>query len=772
MKTPLVNLLFWFGIIRLFAQTNAESIIPTFAQYIGSNPVEKIYLHLDKPYYAAGEDMYFRAYLTDIHLKSENVPSRIIYIELSDEKKQLVKRTLLYSEQNEYAGQIELPDSLPSAHYQLRAYTNWMRNAGEDYFYHRDIYIGHSAIDKQSKELTFDYQVNFFPEGGRILYGLSNKVAFKALSNDGFGTDITGTLKDEAGIEILRFSSSHLGMGYFEFIPEKNKVYTATVESNGIYKEIPLPKSTEGSTLSLSQSSDSIYLTIKSTQFQPEQIVLTGQSRHTICYVLEGLRRGREQTISIPKEKFPTGIAQFTLFKEKQPVSERLIFIDRKDDLHISVIPDKEQYGDREKVMLQIKATDKTGTPVEGSFSLSVTDDKVVISSIENQNIKGTLLLESDLKGHIENPGWYFSKDEPERENALDILLCTQGWTRYTWSKSEATKQVPNYPVESEFRITGKVTNLIGKPVKNGEVILFSNANHPGVAKTDKTGRFGFYGFDCPDTTILVLQSRTKKNSKTFIGLKIDDYNNQAELIRTPYYKKYGKIFPFQSHYIEQATLQKKYVDNMWTIALPEINIIDKKTGVTKGINSFKYSGETINKTDPINIIIGSLPSPLQGITSFYTPPEGTHPIYIIDGMEIDNELWENVYANLPANTFESIEIIRGADASMFGARGVNGAYIIKTKMFDTNNTLPNSSLLVYHPEGYCVRKEFYIPPYNNPEIKQNPTPDLRTTIYWNPVIRTNKDGSCWVEFYTADNTRSYSYIIEGMDNKNIGFNR
>jgi len=121
-----------------------ESTIDAFNSYTATHPVEKIYLHLDKPYYATGELMYFRAYLTDMNLYQENVESGIIYVELSDAKKNMVKRVLLYSNESEFAGQMELPDSLPSGNYHLRAYTNWMRNAGEDFFYHRDIYIGNS----------------------------------------------------------------------------------------------------------------------------------------------------------------------------------------------------------------------------------------------------------------------------------------------------------------------------------------------------------------------------------------------------------------------------------------------------------------------------------------------------------------------------------------------------------------------------------------------------------------------------------------------------
>lgn len=144
----------------LFAQ-KAEQIISLYKKYNFSHPVEKIYVQIDKPYYAAGEFIYMRAYLTNAQLDTNTV-SRIIYVEISDVEKRLVNRTLLYSDKNEFTGQIHLPDSLPSANYHLRAYTNWMRNAGEDYFSHRDIYIGNDSAKTVVSKREFDYQVSFF----------------------------------------------------------------------------------------------------------------------------------------------------------------------------------------------------------------------------------------------------------------------------------------------------------------------------------------------------------------------------------------------------------------------------------------------------------------------------------------------------------------------------------------------------------------------------------------------------------------------------------
>jgi len=759
----------------LFAQEpSVKTTIGAFQDYTEKHPVEKIYLHLDKPYYAAGEYMYFRAYLTDIHLNQENVASAIIYVELSDAKQELIKRVLLYSEENEFAGQILLPDTLTSANYHLRAYTNWMRNAGEEYFYHRDIYIGNISKKKQESPLqTFDYRVTFFPEGGRLLAGLPNKVAFKALGNDGFGTDVTGTLADAEGRELLQFNSLHLGMGAFSFTPEKGKTYKATVQSGGLQKEFYLPYAEEGLAISARQNDNSVYLTIRTTNDQPESIYLIGQSRHTVCYALEGLLDSNERIIRIEKDKFPTGIAQFTLFKDGHPVSERLVFIDRKDDLYVEIIPDKEKYEEREKATVLIRVTDSNGQPVAGSFSLSVTDDKVVQPSIHEQNIKGALLLDADLKGYIEAPGWYFLGNELVRAEALDILLCTQGWSRFVWDNLSTSLAIA-HPVESEFHITGRVTGLVGNVVKDATVILFSKENLPGKATTDKDGRFGFYGLNFPDTAEFVLQARTKRDRKTLIGLELDNPDNRHAQNNDFSHNKTEnkKNETLMDSYTDQATRQIQIYEDIWIINIPEVTIEAKRKPARQsfGINSVRYSGYSLEKPNAIQDVIKRLSPPSRIQVPAFTFPS---PIwYIVDGgMKMDNVTFEGFYGLLRADMFESVEVLCPEDAvTLYGTEFSSGAYLIKTKQKFGDYEVPDASIQVFKPEGYCVKKEFYVPAYDKLEIKQRIIPDLRTTIYWKPVIRTNKSGVADLSFYTSDNVNFYTFIFEGVGDKIVSF--
>lgn len=67
---------------------------------------------------------------------------------------------------------------------------------------------------------------------------------------------------------------------------------------------------------------------------------------------------------------------------------------------------------------------------------------------------------------------------------------------------------------------------------------------------------------------------------------------------------------------------------------------------------------------------------------------------------------------------------------------------------------------------GHQKPAAFYSPKYETPQQKNSETPDLRTTIYWNPTLQTNRRGKIWVEFYTADGNSPNSVVIEGITQK------
>ncbi|MBO5818173.1 MAG: hypothetical protein J6R21_00565, partial [Bacteroidales bacterium] len=271
----------------LLAQENpSERLVNKLIEQCQTYPQEKIYLHTDKPYYSAGDTIWFKAYLLHAGLHQAMPFSRYVYVELINAQNQVIIREKVRPENQQYYCQMPLDSKMLPGQYSLRAYTNYMRNIDERYFFRKDIFIGNviqSGDDTQEAILNTpyyeentevsdqtdsnsgqaSYSVQFFPEGGHLIAGALQTVAFKAVDPDGWGCHVSGHIEDADGKELVQFQDAHAGMGCFVLMAEKNKTYTAVCENEwGEQVRIALPAATD-STYSLQVTQRAQQLIVK-----------------------------------------------------------------------------------------------------------------------------------------------------------------------------------------------------------------------------------------------------------------------------------------------------------------------------------------------------------------------------------------------------------------------------------------------------------------------------------------------------------------------------
>jgi hypothetical protein len=208
----------------------------------------------------------------------------------------------------------------------------------------------------------------------------------------------------------------------------------------------------------------------------------------------------------------------------KQPINERLVYIDHQDNASIQVKANHSTYSPRDSVALKIKVVDNAGRPVEGSFSFAVTDDaQVKKDALNDENILTRMLLTADLKGYVEHPGYYLTSKSTEAWQALDNLLLTQGWVGYNWEQVFNPPAI-SYQPEYDFTVKGSVVNVFNKPVKGTDVLLFSKT--PAILMdtlTDKNGKFTFDRFPRVDTPVFIIKAVNKHGNSFNVGLIIDE---------------------------------------------------------------------------------------------------------------------------------------------------------------------------------------------------------------------------------------------------------
>ncbi|MDB5114621.1 MAG: hypothetical protein JWQ79_113, partial [Mucilaginibacter sp.] len=626
--------------------------------------------------------------------------------------------------------------------------------------------------------------------------------------------------------------SSHKGMGSFELLPQAGESYTAVISLPGkTTKSYPLPPiKNSGTVLKVNaMGNDSLKIIVSATSdLASANYYLIGQSRGVVCYAAHFNLVNAASTNEVAKSAFPTGITRFTLFNSANlPLNERIVYIGHQDGLAINISSNKTNYTTRDSVALNIEVKDKDGIPMQGTFSLAVTDDSQVRTDSLGSNIINDLLFTSDLKGTIEQPGWYLENNTTERIVALDNLLLTQGWVGYDWKDVFNNKTAePKFPAEKEFTVEGKVTNVFNKPVAGTQVALIGKS--PMVVKdtlTGKDGRFAFKGLFPVDTAEFKLQA-VNKNGKAFnVGIEmLNEFKPPvfaATSSVTPWYVNSDTV---RINNANTKTAQLKAIANLQGEGhmLKEVNIKEKKVVKdSKNLNGPGEADQIINEQELLKAGKMSLEEFLEKnvngfmVNGIWVPCSICRPRplsyvlndkmlhIIIDGVDV-NQMYDNHtirWFKLGPFIEPDRRIFLKGYLEYFSAEDVKGIEVMYniryTKNYDLS-LLPTGLDVVDHiayieittysgkgpyaatPGTYLYRslpftlpKQFYSPKYS---VKNNTVglgTDLRSTIHWEPNVITDSNGKATISFFTADKPADYTIILEGIDlNGSIGYKR
>ncbi len=744
-------------------------------------PQQKVYLHFDKDRYGAYERVWYKAYVVNATNHRPDSISTNLYVDLINPGGYVVQTELLQLQNGFAHGDFAFQDTVPEGIYRIIAYTNWMRNAGSEYFFSKNIYVKNPQFRtyatryavktvrksrRQNTRLSEKFDISFLPEGGNLLNGVENRVAFKAINALGHPAKVQGRLLDKKGNEVLTFESIHDGMGSFRFTPATGTKYVAMVKS-GESKEqkFDLPEGIDkGIVLNADYAGkDSVTVSIVTnlgTGNMPEntRYFLLAQTRGKPEYSAEFDLKKESRSVSIPKNIFPSGITQLVLFNtSSRPVSERLIFINRQDQLDISILPSQKTVAARKQVSAAIRVRDKKGNPVSGDFSLSVM--KASETALAG-NILTSLLLTSDIRGNVEDPVFYFTGWDAGKEKLLDYVMMTNGWRRFNWDiVLQNEKVTPEFPVENGIEITGKITREFFKlPLKDIKVVLtiLNQFNDVFTTRSGPRGNFAFTGLAYADTVAVKLEARRatgKKNLVIYIDQKENTRLRNMNYVTEQILNRPG---PEGKNYIpEEEKEDDPFAEENNRIyriySEPEkqnVIIVDEKLAHLQNVAQIiqgRIPGVMVRGND-INI---------RGINSFFA---STDPLFLVDGVVVDKDF----ALSMSPYDVDRIEVLKGPEAAIYGSRGANGVIAIYTK----RGKFMIKGELNFEMLGYHSARTFYSPRYDiNPNEALE---DDRTTLYWKPSLLTDQKGNTTVSFYTSDVTGRYIINVQGLSENGV----
>ena len=767
--------------------------------------VEKVCLHIDRDYYFPGDDIWFKAYLIEASDRQLSGFSSNLHVELISPASEIIDSRIVKMDGGLGHGDFHLNENLQSGQYLIRGYTNYMRNFGDQFFFSKVITVVTSKAIAEELPDSIEYinnkiEISFFPEGGSLVENVTSVIAFKAVNALGAGCDVSGGIYTSEGLLVKTFKSEYRGMGTFYLKPVPGSEYYAIVKDrygNEVRSEIPR-RFPEGVTFSISRNgSDELVATVRTNvQTLPRvlnnELSLTVSARgitlKSINFRLKTLNTG----FIIPVDELPDGIVMLTLSGINDlPLCERLVYIQNSEDIILNLDPDKTVYKQRASVSLKISLSENSGFGEEAYLSLSAAEkNSAKGSSLFPSTISSWFLLESDVRGPVEEPSYYFDPSNPKRLEDLDLLLLTQGWRDFKWKYNNL-----KYTPENGFTVSGRVRKLFADvPQENATVniaILKSGNASINTATTDSSGKFQLDKIELTGEARLIASAVGKKeklqgwmlmDSVRYSPSEIPDNISQTKVLINDNQLYKENLSAVINEADIKNTIRKRYKITD-TVYLDEVKITEKRPEDPQPF--YVESSRLLYGVPDAELIITPQLQHYNDITQlmagrisgvYYDNKSDTEdcglrisgsggpPLFVLDGLVVSYDM----ISSLPVSWIDRIDVLKYAKASAFGVRGANGVISVITRRgppLDTDIPVFHSVNLKF--SGYNEPRIFYSPKHSS-LLEADHKPDMRSTLYWDPNIKLNSNKDLFIGYFNADNSTVIKIVAEGITNSGI----
>lgn len=767
----------WCLVIVLLHNFNclAQNIFPAiekqFNEYNNNNYQEKVFLHTDKTAYATGEILWFKAYVTDAASNKFSMLSKICYVEIIGADKKTLMQGKMNIDSGQGNGSFLLPSSIRTGSYYIRAYTNWMKNFGPQFYFEENI----SIINPNRKEelaiadSALPDHLQLLPEGGNLVFGLDNNIAFQFTNPYSKGLQGDGFIIDQKNDTIVRFKTERFGMGAFSFRPVKGNIYHAIIKSGkkSIVKELPEIYD-HGWVLHLADEGNTLKINVACNISREQNLFLFVQSRDSVKLArMESLNNGNA-VFAINKSDLAEGISQLTVFNaEKQPVCERLYFKRPSNTFQIKLDDIQQQYEPRKKVEINLASMDTNGIAVNANLSMAV----YLVDSLQPDqkiNVLNYLWLTSELKGDIESPGYYFENSGAEVAKATDNLMLTQGWRRFKWEKVLNNKK-PSFSFLPEYEghiITGKISPKIAN-LKDDGVNVYLSVPGKNFKFSNSTSTAGglvkfniekFYG----SRELVVQTNALDSNYRIVMDNPFSDEYNEKALEPLHLVPTLANNILLRSVSAQSFNIFNPGMENNFNLP------VTYDTTAFFGLPFKQYNLDAYTRFPTMEEVIREFVKEvhLKKREKYYhfevfNEPYLTYfdndPLVLIDGVPVFNF---NKIVDIDPLKIQKIDVV--ATKFFKGNQAYDGIVSYATYNGDLDSYQLDPNALVVEYDGLQLHREFYSPQYDSDKQLLSRNPDYRNVLYWSPDVAT-KSSKKNISFYTSDIAGKYMVIAQGI---------
>ncbi|AXT19616.1 hypothetical protein D7030_09880 [Flavobacteriaceae bacterium AU392] len=753
----LIVLFITFSSSSIIAQQNIEK---DYAQYF-ELPRESVYLHLNKSDYVFGEDIWFKGYIYDRKNNKPTIKTSNIYVGLYDESGNQIKNDLFLGYEGLLRGNFEIDSTLTTGKYYVKASTYWMRNFIEDDTYSAEIRIINDK-DKFSKTTLTDsiYDLQLLPESGYALLGIKNTIGVKVINSKGEGVEINeGQVLDQDQNHITSFKTNSFGLGKFQLTYKIGKSYQVIAKlGNGqtINKLLSVPQNIGANINVINAHGDKIIISVNKTIKTIDSIFKVLIHKNGISKSFNvNLNNNTSSNISIPRTELFEGINILTLINDKQqPIAERLIYNHRQKNKKIRLV-----YEQKVNDSIQLNLSLPQNESIYYNLSISVLpyDTKAYNHS---DNIISNFKLLPYLKGNVENSRYYFTNINRRKKHDLDLLLLTQGWSRYRWFNIFNQKPKAIFKFENGLTLKGNL-----KPHRKYDTLKtlylfpFKNSTSQFI-EVDSTFTFSIPNL-YPETNEIIkftfaserkIKEKPELNTQLIINSSSDKINlekikNKIKLSKTP---------------LNSINLKGLITDK--TITLDEILILskaEKQKRIERAFNDVVYIQEDDTKFTLVNFLRQNgynIRTNNRGITSVTRFIRGSQrpQLLVLNGAVFPDG---GIVNSLSMKEIEKLYLNKNRINNIkFGRNGQNGVIEIFTKKIIPGKNISTTVSLKKVKKGFKPYKEFYTPKYNS---FNSPVYKKYGTIHWIPDITLEHETQTII--IPDHEQETIRFYIEGM---------
>jgi hypothetical protein len=725
----------------------------TMATYYQNASPLKVHLTINQPSYVAGDTIFFRASVVNEADKKAIDKNTILHVMMMNPEGEAVTNQKVRLENGTASNQLIIPGSLKPGLYVLVAYHDWMKNSSPEFFFQTFILI-HGPLQFVA---TQPNTLEFFPEGGHLTAGVENRVVVKGPP----GT--IGVVTDGGGQQQATFTTTENGFGSFVLKPSAGVTYNATAKN----KSFALPQSeAEGIALMVQKNENESRLNVSivtaQESIQRVRVIVDATSKVYYNNLLK-LDQGK-LSATIPTTEIAQGVTRVSVFGEKgNLLAERLVFISANGADAGTLTLDGSRFNTRQKVTAKVKVSSElSGTLLSVSIF-----NKTLYNQPARPSVTANLALYSNVSGSLTHASQGFAPMSQAWQESVDMLLIASKKTRAPWADVFQKNQQSDRNIN--IRFAGQLINEKTGALMTDTtfVTLFLQKNVVTYQTFTNKGRFDlplyidFFGKD-------EVYYRIEKRGKPVPDVRIEVVEEPALSIDWPVVTESTTPDPVfvnarQQKLITNAFGYNKQAQNYKKVLSLNAAIEEEIFGANHEIDLEKYlvfptMEETIREIVPMvqHRKIKNV-STLRVYFSDINKQATVGPIYIIDGVMTDDT---DYFMRLKPTEVSKIKVVNTREKlKTFGAIGRGGVIMVETKLTDNFSKVPRSknSFIVHGLSDPANRKLF-----SDASFKDR-TPDLRSSLYWNPEIRIDDDGEATFTFYTSDVTGDYAIILEGI---------